>query len=440
MNVDKAYLLGLLVGGGTIGKDSFQIEIPLKSWGETKERMVQIFRDLSKEVLPKFKKEFGISVEPDSGNGVWKIITEYSVDLSKLIDDLTSLGLPTKGFLLDSVNLEKCKQELSKDSKNTESFLAGLFDTRASLEKSHRRFVDEAPIVSLEIPGRTQNFLFVVQLCEWLNDLGTVTDQILFNHPSQHSPSDPIYKNWKKGFKVRFLAKDFLLNNAFAFRSKAQGVSELKTHQTTHSQGSCLLRKLTSPNPVSIHSEIKDKTLPKEVQGKIFLHYLHFCAVLGCKYAPQQEVKNMVKHFYELVSAAPLLQKDFNSEDLLAEYAHLCSQFFLEQKIKIHTYKVNSFLEQEQFSAYPKRESAIAFLFAENLKGKRPGPQQEIIRNSLTKSINLYALEGTVGTPIALVNAENQRGAIISAVKSEANKKMLTHLIKCKGFVLEVLQ
>lgn len=88
---------------------------------------------------------------------------------------------------------------------SVESFLSGIFDTRASLTLSHRRFNDDAPVVSVEIAAVRRTFKFVVQLCSWLTDLGSITDQILYNHPNQHSGSDPNYTGWKKGFKLGFL-------------------------------------------------------------------------------------------------------------------------------------------------------------------------------------------------------------------------------------------
>ena len=65
------------------------------------------------------------------------------------------------------------------------------------------------------------NFSFVVQMCAWLTDLGSVTDQIEFNHPCQQAASDPTYAGWKKGFKVRFLAKSFISTHSFAMRARA---------------------------------------------------------------------------------------------------------------------------------------------------------------------------------------------------------------------------
>src|SRR5690606_38076882 len=140
-------------------------------------------------------------------------------DISSLKDDLEYLGLPIGGFLLSSADLSTAKSKLT--GVNTASFLSGIFDTRASLTLTHRRFTDDAPLVSIEIPGCTRNFTLFVQLCSWLTDLGSITDQILYNPPNQLSASDPYYKNWKKGFKIRFLVRSFLAQYSFALQAKS---------------------------------------------------------------------------------------------------------------------------------------------------------------------------------------------------------------------------
>lgn len=71
-----------------------------------------------------------------------------------------NLGLPTIGTLLNNADLSLAKKTLSINE--AESFISGIFDTRGSLAKSHRRFADDAPVVSLEITEvlKTFNSLF----------------------------------------------------------------------------------------------------------------------------------------------------------------------------------------------------------------------------------------------------------------------------------------
>ena len=182
------------------------------------EKMHKIATDILTKICNKFNSNYNFNVTYEIGNnGEWFIKPINNPDISELLNDLSKLGLPNNGFLLETVSLSIAKQKLKGIS--IESFLSGIFDTRASLTKSHRRFTNSAPIVSLEIPGSTKNFDFVVSICSWLNELGTTTDQILFNHPCQHSASDPTYKGWKKGFKIRFLVNSFIAKHSFALKA-----------------------------------------------------------------------------------------------------------------------------------------------------------------------------------------------------------------------------
>ena len=55
LTTDKAYLLGLLVGGGIISKKSFQIILPYKKWGDLKvnpERAGEIASDILSTLNP----------------------------------------------------------------------------------------------------------------------------------------------------------------------------------------------------------------------------------------------------------------------------------------------------------------------------------------------------------------------------------------------------
>ena len=259
------------------------------------------------------------------GTNKWLIKPLPGSDISELKADLARLKLPTSGFLLKNVDLTYARENLKGVS--IESFLSGIFDARASLTLSHRRFTDSAPVVSIEIPGSTHNFRFVVQLCSWLTDLGSITDQILYNHPNQHSASDPEYRGWKKGFKIRFLVRSFLTKHSFALQSKSIDLTNIEQRQDKTEQTPCLLRKLRKPSPVTIHTDQNSIELPEEVRNKVFLHYLHFCSVLGCPHAPLAEVNKIVRQKEKLVNFFPRLSKG-NSKELLEKIESIRSHYF----------------------------------------------------------------------------------------------------------------
>ena len=224
-NHEKAYLLGLLVGGGEISDNTFIINLPFDKWGMNPKNMSVIATDILTKVCDRFRNCYNFAVHYEIYPKHWVIKPVGVIDLQLLTSDLAEFGLPTQNKLINNVDLSVIKDKLN--SIQVEHFLSGIFDTRASLAESHRRFTGDAPIVSIEIPGSSENFVFVVQLCSWLTSLGTITDQILYNHPCQHSPSDSDYTGWKKGFKIRFLAKSFLTTNSFAMQAKSFDAAKL---------------------------------------------------------------------------------------------------------------------------------------------------------------------------------------------------------------------
>ena len=276
INHIKAYLLGLLVGGGKVDTKTFVIDLPFKKWGMDPKRMNIIATDILTNIRQRFNTTYNFDVTYEIGNSRWLITPIAGADISPLVKDLQDLNLPIGGFLLSTVDLAIAKTKLKGIS--VESFLSGIFDTRASLTLSHRRFTDDAPVVSVEIPGSTKNFKFVVQLCSWLTDLGSITDQILYNHPNQHAASDPDYKGWKKGFKIRFLVKSFLAQHSFALQAKSIDVTTIEKKQKKEEQIPCYLRKLRKPSPITVHSDQNSNRFNRQSNR---LQHHHYCYHTG---------------------------------------------------------------------------------------------------------------------------------------------------------------
>ena len=423
INHHKAYILGLLVGNGTISQDTFIIKLPFKKWGMQADKMNKIATDILTKICDKFKNNYNFSVSYEIGNAQWIIKPIGTPDISELLIDLAELGLPKTGFLLDNVSLSVTKQKLK--GINVESFLSGIFDTRASLTKSHRRFTNDAPIVSLEIPGSTENFDFVVSICSWLNELGTTTDQILFNHPCQHSASDPTYKGWKKGFKIRFLVNSYIAKHSFALKAKAIDIEKLKQTQEKVEQVSCISRKLRKPSPVSIHNDINSNSLPQKVKSKIFFHYHHYCAVLGCKFAPIDEVKKIVDNYTDYIFVLPRLEKGTINE-IEKSFISICNKHLKNKRITTEYISVKDAKNDTVLKQYLELEQGLAFLFSEKLNGKRhSGLKDKILKSNENKTIAIRKAENTNLPPLFIYNDKNDRAVLISAITSKLNQQLI---------------
>jgi hypothetical protein len=395
-----------------------------------------IATDILTKICQYFNTSYNFNVTYEIGNGKWLIMPIDNSDISSLKSDLEYLGLPTGGFLLTTVDLSTAKSKIS--GINTASFLSGIFDTRASLTLSHRRFTHDAPVVSIEIPGSTRNFNFVVQLCAWLTDLGSTTDQILYNHPNQHSASDPYYKGWKKGFKIRFLVRSFLAQYSFALQAKSIDVTKIEKHQTKEEQIPCKLRKLRTPSPVSAHTDQNSDELPIEVRNKLFFHYHHFCAVLGCHHAPVEEIEMLVKNKNRYINFFPRISKGKKNE-LVKKLKEIQSEYFPELEVSTHKVQVTRLIEHEDFESFASIEQGIAYLFAESLNGKRHiGSMEDIIHKNTSEILTLKTIGETFDSPLLIINPMNDRAFICSSVGNSLNQQLIKTKIKVENLTVNL--
>jgi len=438
INHNKAYILGLLTGGGRLDKETFIIELPFKKWGMEPEKMGIIAVDILQRISNLFNKEYSVNVTYEIGNNKWFIKPLDNESFDEIKSDLKKLNLPIVGFPLNNVDLQICKETLK--GINAESFLSGIFDSRASITLSHRRFNSEAPVVSIEIPGSTKNFKFVVQLCSWLTELGSTTDQILYNHPNQHSSSDPTYKGWKKGFKIRFLIRSFLANHSFALQAKSIDAALIEKYQKTIEQDECPLRKIRKPSPVSVHNDMDSDSLPIEVRNKLYFHYFHFCASLGCKFAPTEEVNKVVKERKTLISFFPRLSKG-NIEEITNEFLQISTKYFKEYQTSENTYLAKYLLsENSPFHNYYALEQGIAFLLCPKLNGKRhSGPMSKILENYSHSSLEVKHFSGIENEPVLIINNANDRAIICSNISSQTNQNLIERKTKTEGIEVKLV-
>lgn len=436
INHIKAYILGLLVGGGKIDENTFIIDLPFKKWGMEPERMNIIATDILMKICQYFNTSYNFNVTYEIGNSKWLILPHDNSDISSLKNDLKYLGLPIGGFLLSSVDLTIAKSKL--EGINTSSFLSGIFDTRASLTLSHRRFTDDAPVVSIEIPGSTKNFRFVVQLCSWLTDLGSITDQILYNHPNQHSSSDPNYRGWKKGFKVRFLVRSFLAQYSFALQSKSIDITKIEKNQRREEQTPCILRKLKTPSLVSIHSDQNSIDLPDKVRNKLFFHYHHFCAIFECPHAPIAEIEKLVGNKNKYINFFPRLSKGTKKE-LLEKLKRIQTEYFPELDIKTHILKISVILERDEFKIYSDISSGIAYIFSEKLRGKRHiGSMKDIINKHTNEVVTIKTIGDAFDGPLLITNSINERAFICSSVDNRLNQQLIKTEIETENLTVKL--
>ena len=166
MDTDKAYLLGLIIGGGVFGnaEDVFSIRLPYKKWGsylENPQRAGEIAGDILRKVGQMFRAVYDLSVQYETTpGGTWTILCEGDTTLVK--NDLMHYGIVCEGELRGNADISQVVLELVDDNLKRR-FIAGLADTIGSMAKSQRRFTDEHQIISFESKG--YNFKCGCDLC-----------------------------------------------------------------------------------------------------------------------------------------------------------------------------------------------------------------------------------------------------------------------------------
>lgn len=407
MNVDKAYLLGLIIGGGIFGnaEDIFRIRLPYKQWGSLEKNPIragQIAKDILRVVNPMFRNtyELNISYEASTG-GRWDILCEGN--LTELVSDLTSYGIDCNGEIRKNASIDKIVEDLVDDNLKRR-FVAGLADTIGSTKSSHRRFTDNKQILSFEISGF--RFDFVCSLCHLLYSINCFPDQILWNHPNFHCGNNPYDKSWQKGFKLRVLLDQYEKFGSFAFTSKATSVIEnIGLQEDENTAIPCEVRQI-HVKPACVHCDEDSLLLPDNIRGGHYLHNRHVCAVMQCPHAPFEKVNEMLKTAEYYVNPFPILLKNrrVHVDKIIEKYPIYKNRHYTHHNVCIvdlyskYCEDTNTLLygnySANIHNGYPVNIliQAMAYVIAAsngNLNGNRPrGSKDKIIKDFISKHPN----------------------------------------------------
>jgi hypothetical protein len=441
MNTDKAYLFGLIIGGGIWGnaEDVFQIHLPFKQWGSYESnprRAAKVSRDIMSIIGSMFRGIYGINISYEATvSGNWRVLCEG--DLTRLESDLLSYGIKCEGSLRGNADISKIVADLVDDNLKRR-FIAGLADTIGSTTKSHRRFTDDVQILSFELTGF--NFSFVCELCRLLYSVNCLPDQILWNHPNFHSTNNLYYKQWTKGFKLRVQMDQYAEFGAFAFSAKAESLQEnRRLQQQPHTAVPCPKREVRA-SPSCVHPAENDIRLPANIRGGHFLHNRHVCAVLKCENAPYDAIDELLQNAGSLVNPFTILSKDslsvienrISADPLLANRKYLTSRVSVKQLYERFRKESNALLYGNgSDSGYPLSEiiQGIAYVIAHQseLSGTRPkGNYAKLIERHLshTPYLSVKIRKPDLLTPLVITG--NGRGVLIGARNPRIYKKLVT--------------
>lgn len=448
MNTDKAYILGLVVGGGSFGssKDSFSIKLPYKQWGDVQKnptRAGEIANDIVRAVSPVMKSEYGLTVTFET-KPEWRIVCLG--DTTAITTDLKKYGINLSLEIRKNADISKLVPELV-DENLKRRFVAGIADTIGSMAPSQRRFSDDVQIISFEINGFA--FKFVSQLCNLLYSLGCLPDQILWQQPNMQSGNDSYYKQWKKGNKLRVTLDAFSKFGALGFKSKAVASKENRAKQSKINIAErCENKTITINGVTAFHIEEDYRELPDEIRGGHFIHHKQLCAALGCPHAPYSQLDRVLAYAERYISPFTVLHKGdatdiaeiISHDDLLRTRTYENYEMVISEIIRAFengnetvvfnasTYRFSS----DRRKGYPLNYmlDGIAFVIASRtgkLNGKRVrGSREEL----LAETIKANPKEAvTVKVPellTPLIITDSKVSAMVGPLNEEVYKKLIS--------------
>lgn len=448
LNTDKAYIFGLIIGGGVFGndRDTFYIKLPYKQWGDivkNPQRAGLIANDILKVVKPIFKSEYNLEVAYEV-TPEWRIVC--SGDCSFLFDDLKSYNINPNGEIRKSPYIKTIVIKLVDDNMKRR-FLAGLADTIGSTTASHRRFSDDIQILSFEIAGF--DFEFVCDLCKLLSSIRCYPDQVLWNHPNMHGGKDAYYKSWKKGFKLRVTLDQYSDFGAFAFRTKAESSTENRKKQHKKNVAvHCKDRLVNINDATAVHVDENSLLLPDIIRGGHYIHYKHFCAVLGCENAPYDEIDTCLSCAEKYINPFTILHKGtlseikqiINNSVIMKNRNYNDINYSIEELLSIFEKKTNKLLYGNGLvSGYPINTiiDAVTYIIASKtgmLNGKRPkGNRILLLKNFISSNPNTKIILRVPDLLTPLIVVDSDVAALVGPVNPEVYKNLI-YYDKCNKY------
>lgn len=451
MNTDKAYIMGLVIGGGCFSSDNktFYIKLPYKQWGiveKNPERAGVIAKDILRTVKPLMRLEYGLDITYSAGRD-WRI--DCIGDITPLIEDLQSVNIEPTAELHKTADISILVSTFS-DNNMRKRFIAGVADTIGSMAPSQRRFSDNTQIISFEISGF--NYKFVCQLCNLLYTVGCMPDQILWQHPNMQAGNDSYYTQWKKGNKLRVTLDAFSTFGSLAFKSKSiaskENLSKEKSAEKKPAE-KCEDKKLSVSGVVAVHIDENHKGIPEDIRGGHYIHHKQICAALNCCHAPFKEVDRLLLCAENYTSPFTVLHKDnlekinkiINDDPVLKNRNYAKAEILVSDIIaavdrKFQTVTFDNGKMQLHLSkkkGYPLSVvlDATAYIIASktgNLNGKRyRGNREEVISNALTSD---PAFSVTVEIPdllTPLIITDGKVAAMVGPLNADVYKNLISY-------------
>lgn len=442
LDTDKCYLLGLLVWGGIMKSWSIQIVLPFNKWGKLEldpSRWWLIAEDILKRVKPIWRNVYEVDVSYQIWNWNWTIILDSVSD--KLRSDLAALGLSDVWEFRQNADITKI-EGLFRNDEMVRQFIAWMVDTVGSLAESHRRFTNDFQIISFEFMGK--NFSLVLSMLRLFFRMGIIPDQVLWNHPNQHSWFDRYYSAWKKWFKIRVVLDDYTLRGSFVFQSKKLSAEKNRRLQEAGAKTSSW-KDYRIDGHTCVHTDENSVWIPESIRGRHFVHFTHLASYLGVEFpGALDEIKNPEKHIcpFTILTKGSFdeIQSIILSEPYLQQTTYTRQSMNLAHIYQCFTANRNALVfgktDKDGFPVNMVLQWA-AFVIAASkwiTKGKRVlGSYEEIIEHEISNpATNLTLQLPDRGTCLIVANGK------FSALVWYSNEEFTKTLISQNGLEIKV--
>jgi len=287
MNVQMAYLLGMVLGNGEIqrGPDNTKItiEIPHKNLKDDKGLDVKVYVNSS---LIDIRK----SIEPLIGKSFLHTQTRRctQISFSKPNEDYVIreiMRFVSGGVNHTTMSMNSELFEITTDEKI--ELLRGIADVTGYIRKSNRAYGAEgAHRVYIEIPG---NWQFVIDISNMLQSLDVPIQTIDFGHPNFRDPQLKKYNEgkinyWKKEHQLKIFANEFLcigfniIHKQKALEEYTEELLEFLDPEKTHKfyWEKPIRRKIKPRHPME-----NDASLPASIRGNHYDSWADLAKDLG---------------------------------------------------------------------------------------------------------------------------------------------------------------
>ncbi|HDT8061707.1 hypothetical protein [Enterococcus xiangfangensis] len=276
MNVQMAYLLGMVLGNGEIQREldttKVTIEIPHKNLKDDNGLDVQVYVNSS-------LMDIRAVIEPLVGQSFLHSQTKRCTQISFTKPNADYVIREIMRFIGGGVNHTTMQMNsdlfnITRDEKI--ELLRGIADVTGYIRRSNVAYgQDGAHRVYIEIPG---NWQFVIDVANLLKSIDVPIQTIDFGHPNFRDPKLKKYNEgkinyWKKEHQLKIFANEFLpigFNIVHKQKSLLEYAEELLDFIDESKTHKFYWEKTTRIRTKPIHPMENDISLPERIRGK---HY-----------------------------------------------------------------------------------------------------------------------------------------------------------------------